>query len=86
MIMICLTNKNQKDLDMARFVLDIANLSKEEISEAMEGIIVKFSKEQMIVSIRCIDETNENQFYETGSYNVLSDRQIESFRRQVENE
>lgn len=69
---------------MARFVMDIANLSHVECEDVL-AVLGNYYNDK-VISIRCIDETNENQFYANGHNNVLSDEQIENFRQIVLNE
>ncbi len=46
---------------MARFILDIANLSDEQILNAMHTVQDTFS--DTVCSICCIDKSNDGQFY-----------------------
>ena len=64
---------------MARFILDIANLNESEIKEIM-NLITKNYFANKIVSIYCIDRTNENQFYEDTFKNNLSKKQIKNYK------
>jgi len=65
---------------MARFVLDIANLSEQETEDIMLRILNDEVISKTVVTISCIDTTNDNQFHEDGADNVFSERQIEKFR------
>ena len=60
---------------MARYILDIANIEKEETSDdVMKKILdVLYDK---IARIDCIDITNENQFYDEWQNNMLTEKQI----------
>jgi hypothetical protein len=58
-----------------RFILDIAN--KTESKPEMEKIIDFLSDE--IATIHCIDQTNENQFYDEQEKNILTDKQIKTY-------
>ena len=62
---------------MARFILDIANLNKEQIKVFQQELIEELIAE--IVTITCIDETNSHQFNEDKTLNTLSKEQIEAF-------
>jgi len=66
---------------MARFILDIANLDSEKVDKVMEAICELGSGE--ILTIHCIDETNENQFHEDSIDNALSEKQITSYNEQL---
>jgi hypothetical protein len=71
---------------MARFILDVGNLDAEGISEVLDVIERDPFLAKGLTSIRCIDETNDNQFYswDTGTtpmMNVLSEGQIEEDKR-----
>ena len=48
---------------MARFILDVSNLDAEGISEVLDVIEKDPFLVKRVCSIRCIDETNRNQFY-----------------------
>ena len=58
-----------------RFILDIAN--KTESKPEMEKIIDFLSDE--IATIHCIDQTNENQFYDEQEKNILTQKQIKTY-------
>jgi hypothetical protein len=71
---------------MARFILDVGNLDAEGISEVLDVIERDPFLAKGLTSIRCIDETNDNQFYswDTGTtpmMNVLSEKQIEEDKK-----
>ena len=70
------------DLKMARFILDVMT---DDISQVLDVIERDNFLSDKVTSIRCIDETNDNQFYswdETTSpiMNVLSKKQLENDR------
>ena len=71
---------------MARFILDVANLDSKGIANVLDLIDRDSFLSERITSIRCIDETNENQFYcwdigTTPMMNVLSEKQIEEDKK-----
>ena len=78
---------------MARFILDVGNLDAEGISEVLDMIEKDPFLAKRVCSIRCIDETNRNQFYSwnkptkqhptgtTPMMNVLSEEQINEDKR-----
>lgn len=71
---------------MARFVLDVANINKEEAQIIMERVCNELSDE--IVTIILADVTNENQFYnqddiEDGKTNALTQDQIDAFNNEI---
>ena len=70
------------DLKMARFILDVMT---DDIRQVLDVIERDNFLSDKVTSIRCIDETNDNQFYswdETTSpiMNVLSKKQLENDR------
>lgn len=65
---------------MARFILDIANLSDEQILNAMNTVQDTFS--DTVCSICCIDKSNEGQFYSDDEIYALTDKQIQKFNNQ----
>ena len=70
------------DLKMARFILDVMT---DDIRQVLDVIERDNFLLDNVTSIRCIDETNDNQFYswdETTSpiMNVLSKKQLENDR------
>lgn len=71
---------------MARFILDVANLDSKGIANVLDVIERDSFLLKNVTSIRCIDETNENQFYcwdigTTPMMNVLSEKQIEEDKK-----
>ena len=67
---------------MARFILDVMT---DDIRQVLDVIERDNFLSDKVTSIRCIDETNDNQFYswdETTSpiMNVLSKKQLENDR------
>jgi len=72
--------------NMARFILDVANLDSKGIAEVLDVIERDPFLAKGVTSIRCIDETNNNQFYcwDTGTtpmMNALSEEQIEEDKK-----
>jgi hypothetical protein len=72
--------------NMARFILDVANLDSKGIAEVLDVIERDPFLAKGVTSIRCIDETNNNQFYswDTGTtpmMNALSENQIEEDKK-----
>ena len=70
---------------MARFILDIANLMPHQIEQLQDEILNNTLAKNCITTINCIDETNNNQFYngsdfDYGNTNELSQEQIEYFK------
>lgn len=69
---------------MARFIVDVANLKPEQIKKfaiAVGDIEIGDG----IISAVCIDETNDNQFHDTPSKNYLSKEQINTFKKECDN-
>ena len=64
-----------------RFILDIAN--KTDSKAEMKKIIDFLSNE--IATIHCIDQTNENQFYDEQEKNILTEKQIRNYNNQMKN-
>jgi hypothetical protein len=65
---------------MPRFILDIANTKFDgdlNTKAFMENLCEKYGNH--ILSIVCIDKTNENQFHEDYSKNKLSKSQIKNY-------
>jgi len=67
---------------MARFILDVVT---EDITKVLNVIERDYFLSDEVTSIRCIDETNDNQFYSwdedtTPMMNMLSKKQIENDR------
>jgi len=65
-----------------RFILDIAN--KTDSKAEMKKIIDFLSNE--IATIHCIDQTNENQFYDEQEKNILTEKQIRNYNNQMKNQ
>ncbi len=65
---------------MARFIIDIANLSEIEIDNFMEELTDKTNK---VITIYCIEKTNDNQFHERNYRNRLSEKQIQNYNKQL---
>ena len=68
---------------MARFILDIANLMPHQIEQLQDEILNNTLAKNCITTINCIDETNNNQFYndfDYGNTNELSIEQIKYFK------
>ncbi len=71
-----------KSNDMARFILDVMT---EDITKVLDVIERDNFLSDNVSSIRCIDETNDNQFYSwdenfSPMMNVLSKKQLETDR------
>ena len=69
---------------MARFILDVANLMPRQIKQLQDEIFDKTIVRNCIATMNCIDETNNNQFYQDfdeGDTNELSAEQIENFKK-----
>ncbi len=69
---------------MARFILDVANLMPHQIKQLQDEIFEKTLASRSIGTINCIDESNDNQFYnefENGETNELSETQINNFKK-----
>ena len=67
---------------MARFILDVVT---EDITKVLNVIERDYFLSDEVTSIRCIDETNDNQFYSwdegtSPMMNVLSEKQLETDR------
>jgi len=71
---------------MARFIVDIANVDVDVIPDVMDMIteVAAYNNNtQGIVTVYCIDETNENQFnvqLDNGKTNELTEKQIQRFK------
>ena len=63
---------------MARFILDVANCDKTEASKIMDRVVEELGDK--VASITLVDVSNDNQFYEDASKNVLSEKQINNFK------
>jgi len=73
---------NMGDLNMARFVLDVMTDDIRKVLNVIERDDFLLGN---VTSIRCIDETNDNQFYSwddgtSPMMNVLSKKQLETDR------
>lgn len=67
---------------MARFILDISELSNEQIAEYQEQIISQFSKNHQ-VSISCINSTDSTQFYGNKILNALTTEEVNFFNHNL---
>ena len=70
------------DLKMARFILDVMT---DDIRQVLDVIERDNFLSDTVTSIRCIDETNDNQFYSwdrdtSPMMNTLSKKQLETDR------
>ena len=68
---------------MARFILDVANLRLNKGEEGCKNFMEELTEiyASKVISIHCIDESNDNQFYEENYLNTLSKVQIENFNK-----
>lgn len=68
---------------MARFILDVANCDKNDIEKVFEILDRDKFLSLKIATIKCIDETNDNQFYTEyeDNTNELSEEQINNFKK-----
>ena len=70
---------------MARFILDVNSKGSYKMSEKQIDKICQSINEQLlngeIFRIVCIDETTDNQFYETQSKNKLNNKQINNYNK-----
>ena len=64
---------------MARFILDIGNLDRANIQEAMINVIDLLG--EGVATIECIDNTNHGQFHGDERRNYLTTKQIENFEK-----
>jgi len=65
---------------MARFILDVANLSEKQIDSVINELINNTPIiSEGISTIVCVDNTNDNQFYDDCKKNNLSEKQIKNF-------
>jgi hypothetical protein len=65
---------------MPRFILDVANTKFEgdlDTKEFMKELCDKFGNH--ILSVVCIDKTNDNQFHDDAEENKLSNSQIQNY-------
>ena len=67
---------------MARFIIDVANLSEIEADNFMKELTDNTNK---MITIHCIDRTNDNQFYgvEENHKNRLSEVQVQNYNNLV---
>jgi hypothetical protein len=70
------------DLKMARFILDVMTYDIKRVLDVIERDDFLLNQ---VTSIRCIDETNDNQFYgwdedTSPMMNILSKKQLETDR------
>ena len=70
---------------MARFILDVNSKGLYKMNEKQIDEISQSINEQLlngeIFRIVCIDETTDNQFYETQSKNKLNNKQINNYNK-----
>tara|TARA_R110002051_G_scaffold173431_1_gene243760 strand:+ start:291 stop:500 length:210 start_codon:yes stop_codon:yes gene_type:complete len=67
---------------MARFILDVANLSEKQIDSVMNELINNTPiVSDGISTIVCVDNTNDNQFYDDCKKNNLSEKHINNFNQ-----
>ena len=70
---------------MARFILDVNSKGSYKMNEKQIDKICQSINEQLlngeIFRIVCIDETTDNQFYETQSKNKLNNKQINNYNK-----
>jgi hypothetical protein len=71
---------------MARFIVDIASIDPKDIKKICVGICDRILEPDInygMVTVNCIDESNDNQFYnefDNGKTNELSIEQINNFK------
>ena len=72
---------------MARFILDVNSKNSYKMSDKKIDKICKSINEQLlngeIFKIICIDDTTDNQFYETQSKNKLNNKQINNYNKHL---
>jgi hypothetical protein len=72
---------------MARFIVDIDCINPKDIKNICKAICERILEPDInygIVTVNCIDTSNDNQFYtefEDGQTNELSKQQIENFNK-----
>jgi len=75
---------------MARFILDVNSKNSYKMSEKQVDEICQSINEQLlngeIFRIVCIDDTTDNQFYETQSKNKLNNKQINNYNKYLKEE
>ena len=70
---------------MPRFILDVANTKYEgdlDTKAFMEELCDKFGNH--ILSVVCVDKTNDNQFHDIAKKNKLSKEQIQYYNNYLE--
>jgi hypothetical protein len=78
-------NYKRKDIDMPRFILDVANTKYEgdlDTKAFMEELCDKFGNH--FLSVICVDKTNDNQFHDDAKKNKLSKEQIQNYNNYLE--
>ena len=78
-------NYKRKDIDMPRFILDVANTKYEgdlDTKAFMEELCEKFGNH--FLSVVCVDKTNDNQFHDDAKKNKLSKEQIQNYNNYLE--
>ena len=72
---------------MARFILDVNSKNSYKMSEKQIDEICQSIDEQLlngeIFRIVCIDDTTDNQFYQTQSKNKLNNKQINNYNKHL---
>jgi hypothetical protein len=72
---------------MARFILDVNSKNSYKMSEKQVDEICQSINEQLlngeIFKIICIDDTTDNQFYETQSFLKLNNKQINNYNKHL---
>tara|TARA_Y100001937_G_C6968384_1_gene262088 strand:+ start:440 stop:673 length:234 start_codon:yes stop_codon:yes gene_type:complete len=72
---------------MARFILDVNSKNSYKMNEKQIDEICQSINEQLlngeIFRIVCIDDTTDNQFYETQSKNKLNNKQINNYNKHL---
>ena len=72
---------------MARFILDVNSKNSYKMSVKQIDEICQSIDEQLlngeIFRIVCIDDTTDNQFYETQSKNKLNNKQINNYNKHL---
>ena len=75
---------------MARFILDVNSKNSYKMSEKQVDEICQSINEQLlngeIFRIVCIDDTTDNQFYETQLKNKLNNKQINNYNKYLKEE
>ena len=68
---------------MARFILDVASVDSEKAKKIIKDLLNDTFLAKEVVTITCIDETNNNQFYEETKNNTLTKEQIENYNNSL---